>query len=694
MQHGPFRPMACLVRFLAAFALCGLFTADADATGLIPALQMPNVPVIKNNAPGISPSPNVGDISVEIALSEGQKDLSGGKDREALQVFKGIFLDTPRDRIPLPVYLGISRVYRHLKAPDKSIVTLLPLLKSQILAQANPAGKQEYMYELGVSDALMHNNTGIEHFLVPVFPRLEKPREILTAAHALLPYFESVNPVEGTVFLGRAIDRIDPVHQQEMLSSIIELIHDHISDKAELESIRRTFPHEFPGDYAQFRTGLLALADKNPEKAEFLFLSLLANYPASLFTGSAEERLNHLSLPSDMPVLAVILPLLSDRTRGPYAHSFLLGLRDFFRNRPSSGTSFPALMLRFAKTSRTYLRTLKSLVDHQKVVALLGPFFADDYEVSSRFLERSDLIAVSPTLPPDKNVSGFFSTATLPDMMASAAAIVTEKKVSPPHAVVVFPKGPYGRHVKKVYEESLTGLGGQVIGSIAYDPRRSDNQAAIGELKKFGKIQEISKNTGLPDGATLVSDDALQLDGKVFYLGTRNIGSQHIRTLFIPAFNVLYVPDTSYEPASLLREIAYKNIQNVLLIGNETFLRIRGLSGISELHDTVLATGPPPPAPSSPVRLRAFGKGRPSLFTLQTYDALRLLEKASASEEGPTGQAIRKYLESHPSLRGLSGTMTWNGPGQFQKTVTVYQLSGRRWIPSDTVEVTYGNEKQ
>ena len=655
---------------------------------------MPNVPVIKNNAPPAAPLPNVGDISVNLSLAEGHKDLSTGKDKEALQVFNGILLETPRDRVPLSVFLGISRAYRHLKAPNRSIVTLLPLIKSQTLAQADPEEKREYMYELGVADGLIHNKTGIEHFLVPVFPQLEKPREILAATHALLPYFETENPLEGVLYLGHAIDRIDPVHQQALLSLIIDLIHDHITDTDQLQSITRTFPHEFPGDYAEFRTGLAALSgkSKDPEKAETLFLSLLANYPASLFIGSAEERLDHLSLPEDMPVLAVILPALSNRTRGPYAHSFILGLYAFFRKEESSGEPFPALMLRFVKTSRAYTRTLKDLVDHQKVVALLGPFFLDDFRAASHFLGRSDLVAVSPTLPPDPDLSYLFSTATLPDMMASAAAIATEKRVTPPHVVIVFPKGPYGRHVRTVYTSTLNGLGGQIIGSIAYDPRRPDNQTAIEGLKTFGTRMDIAKDAALPQGATLVSEDALQMGGKVFFLGSRTRGTQHVRTLFLPSFDTLYVPDTSTEPASLLREIAYKNIQNVLLIGNETFLRIRGLSGIRELHDTILATGPPPLGPSSPVPM-VNGRNRPSLFTLQTYDALLLLQKASASVDGPTRQGIRKYLDSHPSLQGVSGTLTWNGPGQFKKTVTIYQLSGRRWIPSDTVEVTYGEEK-
>ncbi|AFS53579.1 ABC transporter substrate-binding protein [Leptospirillum ferriphilum] len=680
--------------FLALLLMAAFSPGILGATGLIPALEMPDVPVIKNNAPPPAPLPNVGDISVNLSLAEGQKDLSSGKDKEALQVFNGILLETPRDKVPLSVFLGISRAYRHLKAPNRAIVTLLPLIKSQTLAQADPEAKREYMYELGVADGLIHNKTGIEHYLVPVFPQLEKPREILSATHALLPYFESENPLEGVLYLGRAIDRIDPVHQQGLLSSIIDLIHDHITDTGALQSIIRTFPHEFPGDYAAFRTGLAALSGKNkdPEKAETLFLSLLANYPASLFTGSAEERLNHLSLPADVPVVAVLLPSHSYRTRGPYSHSFILGLHDFFRKEDSSGEPFPSLMIRFVKNPRNYTRTLKDLVHQQKVVALLGPFFPDDFKAASSFLAHSDLVAVSPTLPPDPGLSHFFSTATLPDMMAAAAAIATEKRVTPSHVVIVYPKGPYGRHVRTVYASTLSGLGGQVIGSISYDPRRPDNQSALEKLKSFGTRMEISKDTGLPQGATLVSEDAIQMGGKVFFLGSRIKNAHHVRTLFLPSFDALYVPDTSAEPASLLREIAYKNIQNILLVGNETFLRIRGLSGIQELHDTLLATGPPPLGPSSPVQM-VNGRSRPSLFTLQTYDALRLLQKASASVDGPTRQGIRQYLDSHPSLDGVSGTMTWNGPGQFKKSVTIYQLSGRRWIPSDTVEVTYGEEK-
>jgi len=669
-------------------ALAGFHTEGALATGLIPALEMPNVPVIKNNAPPSASPPKVTDITLELALTEGQKDLSERKDQEALQVFKGILLDTPRDKVPLPVYLGISRSYRHLKAPDRSIATLLPLLKSEILAQADADSKREFVYELGVSDALMHNEAGIEHFLIPVFPHLEKPREILTATRSLIPYFEKKNPLEGSILLGHALDRVDPVHQQDMLSSIISLIHDHIPDSAQLQSIRASFPHEFPGDYALFRIGLQAIAKKEPEKGETLFLELLSDYPASLFTGAVEERLNHLDLPQNLPVLAVILPRLSDPVRGTYARSILSGLRAFIRHQETEGNPPISTVLRFSKSSVNYLQTLKILSERQDVVALLGPFFADDLRASARFLQQQGIPSVSPTLPPRKSLTVFFSTATLPEMMAAAAAFETEKKIRSPKVVVIYPSGPYGELSRAAFSRTLSSLGGQVTGSIPYNPKKADNQSAINRLKKYGRTIEFTKDAKLPPNTSMVSTDTLQMNGKIFFLNKHNKGGQVVRSLFFPSFDALYVPDTSSEPASLLREIAYKNIQNVLLIGNETFLGIRGLSGLSDLHDTILATGPPPSSPSISRLIHDSGS-HPSLFSLQTYDALSLIKKSFQAGSVYSRHDILAFLEAHPSLEGLSGTLTWNGPGKFKKTITVYQLSGRRWIPSDTVEVPY-----
>ena len=657
----------------------------ARASSLIPALQMPNVPVIQQSAR--LPPLKVSDASLQIAYAEGLKELDNGRGKEALQTFQNILLDYPADKLPLEVYLALARTYRFLKAPDKAIITLLPLLKSQILAQSDTKAKQEFMYELGIADAIIHNDTGARQFLIPVFPLLEKPSKIRNAGAALIPYFEKTDPLEGAVLLGHAIDKLDPTDQKKMLSMTIELIHDHIDQLPDLLSIEKTFPHEFPGDYALFRIGLMQNGQNQPDKAERTFLTLLSDYPSSLFTSAVQERMNHLAFPEGQAEVAVILPPLSDPVRGSFARSILSGL-ELFLNHPKQGSSSPQLPLivRFSRNASAYRSTLRSMISHFNILALVGPFFSKDLEAVRRILEQKEIPAITPTLPPRKSMITLYSTATLPEMMAAAAAIETPKRVMNPDAVILYPSQPYGRVASRTYELVLVSQGGKVIGSYPYRADKPDHQSALNTLRKKGEVLQIASDTLLPAGMSRVSADVMSVNGKTFFLNTRISNGKQIRSLFLPAFNAVYIPDTSMHPAAILRELAYKNIQNVSVFGNETFLTTRGLSGIEDLHDTLYATGIPSGTVFS--RKTPFGRRPAGLFVLQTYDALSLID-ALVAQGANDSHSVLSSLKSHPSFEGASGTMTWDGPGRYRKSVGIYQLTRNRWVPSDTVEVTY-----
>ncbi|MHB1287074.1 MAG: tetratricopeptide repeat protein [Leptospirales bacterium] len=649
---------------------------------------MPNVPIIQQ---GVAPeTTKVSDASLQIAYSEGMEDLNNRKYQQALQTFQNILLDNPADKIPMEVYLALARTYRLLKAPDRSVVTLLPLLKSQSLAISDLKTKQKFMFELGISDALLHNDAGTVHFLIPVFPLLEKPSEILSASTALMSYFEKNDPLEGTVLLGHAIDRLDPVSQKKVLSLTIDLIHDHLHQPQDLQSVENTFPHEFPGDYALFRMGLIEVEQNQPDQAERTFLKILSNYPSSLFSSAVQERLNHLSFPEGSPKVVMILPFLSDRVRGGFARSILTGI-DLFMVRPA-GTSEPAtpfpLIVRFSRNGPAYRATFRTLEKHFRILALVGPFFSDDLNAVQKMLEDRKFLSITPTLPPRKNLTVLYSTATLPEMMAAAAAIGTSKRVPSPTAVILYPSGPYGKMAADTYERVLGSLGGKLLSSFSYRSDRPDHQTSLDTLRKMGKVLMIGGDAPLPPGLTRVSADIMTQDGKTYFLNTAMSAGKQVHSLFLPSFNTVYIPDTSMHPAAILRELAYKNIQNITVFGNETFLTTKGLSGIEDLHDAVYATGVSPGNGPHATGISNKKRKSASLFALQTFDALSILEKA-LSQGANDNNAVLEQIKSHPVFLGASGTITWDGPGKYRKTIGIFRLTRNRWIPSDTVEVTY-----
>ncbi len=679
------------LRVFFLFAFFALFPAGtrnlsygADS-GSIPALEMPAVPVINSEKHNL---PQESDVSLQISFSDGLKALDAGNASHALQIFQGILLDYPPDKIPLDLYLGLSKAYRRLNQPNMSVITLLPLLKSQKLALSDPDEKIQYMFELGIADAMLHNDTGTERFLIPVFTSLERPDQIYEASTALKPYFSRTNPLLGVQLMGGSLDKLDPSHQKKILSMALDLIHDRIRSKSDLDSLHRSFPHEFPGDYALFRIALLEAEAGHTENAEQNLLEVLVEYPSSLFLSSIQDRLNSLVYSGDAPSVGMILPPLSDRIRGPFAHSILTGVESFYRIHEDA----PRIIIRFAKNSLEYRKKYEEFFDNRHLIALIGPFFTDDLKAIRKNLRNRHYPSLTPTLPPSISLPTLFSTATLPEMMASAAAIETQRKISSPSVVILYPDQIYGKTVSRAYGEIVQSGGGRILAMVPYRTDHPDHQATLEKLKKYGKVLRIKKDRPLPAGTSRVSEDAVMVGNKMYYLNQKTIKGVTGYFLFYPAFNALYIPDTSMHPSAILRELAYKNIQNISVFGNETFMLTRNLNGVEDLHVSVYATGvPTSPNPGSFDR-RAISRPT-ALFSLQTYDALSVLY-AAAKNGAKDSRSFLTYMKSHPSFQGRSGDLSWDGPGKFRKTVGIYRLSKNRWVPTDKIEVSYPPPEQ
>lgn len=653
------------------------FAAD---NGSIPALEMPAVPVINTEKQNV---PQESDVSLQISFGDGLKALDSGHASHALQIFQGILLDYPPEKIPLDLYLGLSKAYRRLNQPNMSVITLLPLLKSQKLSLSDPDDKRQYMFELGIADAMLHNDTGTERFLIPVFPSLERPDQIYEASTALEPYFSRTNPLLGVQLMGGSLDKLDPSHQKKILSMALDLIHDRIRSESDLDSLHRSFPHEFPGDYALFRIALLEAEAGHTESAEQSLLEVLVEYPSSLFLSSVQDRLNNLVYSGDAPSIGMILPPLSDRIRGPFAHSILTGVESFYRSHGNA----PRIIIRFDKNPHEYRKKYEELFDNRHLIAMIGPFFTDDLNAIRKILHNRDYPSLTPTLPPSRSLPTLFSTATLPEMMASAAAIETQRKIPSPSVVILYPDQIYGKKVSRTYGKIVRSGGGRILGRVPYRTDHPDHQSTLEKLKKYGKVLRIRKDLPLPAGTSRVSEDTVAIGNKMYYLNQKTTNGVTGYFLFYPAFNALYIPDTSMHPSAILRELAYKNIQNISVFGNETFLLTRNLNGVEDLHVSVYATGAPM-YPNSMGSARRTMSRATALFSLQTYDALSVLD-AGAKNGANDSRSFLEYMKSHPSFSGRSGDLSWDGPGKFRKTVGIYRLSKNRWIPTDKIEVSY-----
>lgn len=607
--------------------------------------------------------------------------------RRAHDLLQEALLESGATGIPIDSLLDLASSDRHIGHPGRAITHLLPLLPGTHTSKMSDSQRIRVRYELGMADVGMKNSVGAVRQLLPVFSRIVQSKRIRNAARVLIAYWSAYDPVSGAILLGQSLEKLGLNDQKAVMTSTISLIFGSIHDEPGLLQVLSAFPREFPGDYAAYRLGVLYSRSDAPGKAEKVLLRMILYYPESMYIGEAERLLDQISFGRTDLSVGLILPDLSNRALGPYLRSILLGIDQGID--ASSEKQHPALIVRFVVKKESYLSWYRDLVDREKIVALIGPFLTRDYETVRKDLEEDQILAVSPVLPADPRTPFLISMAVLPEMSSLAMADFSLSLVPKARVAILYPSDPYGRVFRTSLRKGVVAGGGSVPVALALKPGRQDYQDLVLRLKDSGASIPVSSSGPLPDGVTSRKGDFVVYNGKSYFLTRRE--KKDDRAFFLPSFDVVAIPNDSPHPFRFLDDLIYKDIQNVAVIGNETFLTsLRKWDVESDIHNPLYSVSPAnlfriargriPEHSGREVlfRLRHISGKNPDLLTLQSFDAARFLREL-LSADFRTRFHLGVTALSRMSYNGLSGEIEWKRGGEMARVFNLYQFSGGDW---------------
>ncbi len=662
---------------LSLTAVPSLTLAASSAPESIPAQVMPAVPVISVSQP---PLPKVSDISLSMELAKAENALKSGNDGQAKNLYENILLDYPENKIPMGVYLGLATADRHLSQNPAVLNLLLPLLKSQILAQSSPQEKTAYLYSIGMADNALKNDLGTTHYLLGIYPSLDKPAWALAATKALAPILGKTQPIDAIILFGKARAKMIREYQNQMSPLIEQLIKEHLTQPADAERIRSEFPESFPGDAALFQSMAIHKANKDTIPAEMEGILLLSSYPSSTLTKEVQDSLNTLTLPSEQRLVGLIIPPLSKNPLAPYLRSVLRGVYAAYK---AHQVHRWAPLVRTTGPGSSLLTTFSEMEKKDGVVSLIGPILPGDLKKLSSILRSQRLIAITPTLFAPPGIKGLRSVATLPEMIGKAAALESLAVNPKGNAISLYPQLPYGKLLTGVFKKTLTRNGGVYLQGFPYNPRNADIQSAVEEIKTLGQVIPVTSiGTKNPD-IRILGPDLVSYKGERFTLfeGSGSSGSK--RSFFYPPFRTIFLPDISGHPELILRELAYKGIQNQLIIGNETLMSGERIPDIALLGSVKSVAGFTPnalPIENPDVRAYTGTYGAfPDPFALQTIDAAELINQ-SIQKRVTTSRQLAYIIRQKTHYKALSGSIRWNDSGLSEKHVGVFGYNDGKWV--------------
>ncbi len=643
----------------------------------LPASSMPQVPVFRVSSQTL---PKVSEISLSMEIRKAMDALNQGKNPEAKNLFENILLDYPPKKVPMEVYLGLAEADRHMGLATSVLNLLLPLLKSQILAQSTQSEKTDYLYSIGMADSVLNNDLGTVHYLLPVYKDLDRDNRIYAATNVLEPILAKTDPISSVIMFSSVLPRMSPDYQEKMRALITSMIMLRVASSENSQKIWEAFPDSFPGDVALFKSAQLFKSNKQDDQAEMDYIHLLSNYPESTLTQKAQDGLNGIHFTKEQRPVGVVIPDLQKNPIAPYVRSILRGVYAAYSSHKIHRW-IPSV--KSVKSSSDIKETFSELESREGIVSCIGPILPKDLQLLKTSLYSGRLLCITPTLSPALSFKGVRSVATMPAMLGKAAAMEVLAMAPKDPVLTLYPGVPYGNFMEKVFEKKLTQGGGSYLQGISYNPSAPDIQSAIDAMKTFGRIIQIGNNSAKDPSITISSPDSVRFRGERFVLFSSSEGSHPKKVFFLPSFRSIFIPDTSGHPARILRELAYKGIQNQLIIGNDTFMSGSPIPDVAILG-TIKAVGTfsRNDLPIENPDIRSYNQTfalLPDLFALQAIDAAEIINKSlikGVKTSSQTAYSIKKITY----FQGLSGNLRWDPSGQTEKQVSVFGYNDGHWL--------------
>ncbi|HSN03767.1 MAG TPA: penicillin-binding protein activator [Nitrospira sp.] len=446
-------------------------------------------------------------------------------------------------------------------------------------------------------------------------------------------------------------------------------------DKKALMRIRDLYPRTFPGDLASIRLIEIYSMRGEDHLAERQIQQFLKQFPNHPYEPRATETLAQLKarLKANQYFIATVLPL-SGRL-APFANEILEGIQlAVERAREQTGVPSVGLLVKDNESDRpSFLDDLSTLLTDDRPLAVIGPVLSKNLPVMAEMAERTRIPLITPaaTFPNVRRLGGYvFSTTLTYALQAKRIADYATKEQEYRRFCILYPDTVYGREQARLFAQEIRQHDGEIIAMESFKEGDTDFAPQIkrlkeADLKKFGLAvpYDPSRPAGKPTG------------------------KNDKRILYTPGFDAVFIPSRASEIGLLAAQLAFHDVKVPLLGTNgwnsQDFLRTADRT----VDGAVFVDGFFVDSPNSNVqdfvqRYQKRFSGTPTLFTMQGYDAARLVLEA-VRHGATSGEAVRAFLSAQQDLPTLLGPAGFGPEGTLHRPLFLLQVKHGKFVQLD-----------
>jgi branched-chain amino acid transport system substrate-binding protein len=610
-------------------------------------------------------------LSPDALLSSGSRDK-----QRCISLLERFLKSAGRDPSADRVTLQLSRFYMERRDFSAAYQLLLPFEDNY------PNSRERRVARLYVGICLYNVGRPTESLEI-LHALVEDPRAGSLTAEAgryiAENYLKLGQPLSALTWYEKCDGLLRDERAREILRKRVLTVVSEGGDGEKMRLAVGLFPEGFFHEAALLGVAAGAVRKGDLRLAETRMEELAYRHPDDLFTpfvDALEERLSHQDLPS-VCTIGCLLPLT-----GRYAEygnhilqSLILAAGAFQNSRERPG-SVRLLVRDTGGDPATAVKQLQELAGNTEVVGVVGPLLTPVAQACAPVAQKAGLPIICLSQREEAARVGdfvFLNGLTIRQQVENLVEYASND-LGVSRFAILYPEDEYGFVARDAYRDHVAKIGGEVVSAVSYRKEETDFQEEIRALLGEAYWNDMKRREG--------KGDKKRGNARTSSLPETPGDSLPPRPAL--PFEALFVPDHYNKAALIAPYLAFYDLDDVVLLGNNAWNSGRLLKEAGDyVRDAVFVDGFFAESDRPHVRqfVESFERDfdrKPGVLEAEGYDSLILLENAFRQANPKTRAGVRDALSRNSDYPGLSGDTSFDEQGCARKHLYLLTVQDHR----------------
>jgi len=492
-----------------------------------------------------------------------------------------------------------------------------------------------------------------------------------------------------------ALDKLVQVYEQKQNNEIkgfarqeIEKIIDEKLSEEKLLSLTGKYQTAFPADLIFLKLIFFYRSHVSIDKFKSTAMDFSSRFPDHPERPKIERQIKSIEKKGNGKIrLGVVLPLTGKRA--VTGQQVLQGIQLALNQQGSQGKQGVELIVKDSATGEPLIRIMEELAGDPTVVGILGPVLSGEVKEIVPLIDKYQIPVFSPTASseglPELSLY-IFRNALTRKIQAKFLAEYAVNELDLHRFAILYPVESYGIEFRKLFQEEVESLGGQVITTVAYDRMQTDFRDQILEL---GGVTDDKLESLIRDDYFRQGDDPSRggeggLSHPVVDMGHwNNENIESLKASLELKYDAIFIPGFFDKVGLIVPQLVFYNIDNVTLLGGSGWNSPKLIESAGNyIKDGLFVagffmdSGRPEVKKFVTAFKSTFGKD-PTLYSAQAYDCATIMIQ-SVLKGADNRIKVKEHLDALQNYPGVSGKTSILPGGDSEKELFTLRIKNRR----------------